>query len=138
MTNWKNIAMVFRLAQCQRVHAHESLVGCRAKACEVYPPKFVKLMVEGIKKEIQDAEWSKALAGKLDIGPTLETLMAVQQSLESADPPHEAEGDADLHWIYDSCDFCDDTTGALPDRELAIKARRVEIEFFKARGVYTN
>ena len=29
-------------------------------------------------------------------------------------------------------------TGVLLDREIAIKARRVEIEFFKARGVYTK
>ena len=33
-TNSKNIAEVLRLAQCQGAHAHEPLVGGRAKACE--------------------------------------------------------------------------------------------------------
>ena len=36
-TNSKNIAEVLRLVQCQDAHAHEPLVGGRAKACEVYP-----------------------------------------------------------------------------------------------------
>ena len=34
--NSKNIAEVIRLPQCQGAHAHEPLVGGRAKACEVY------------------------------------------------------------------------------------------------------
>ena len=51
-TSSENIAEVLRLAQCQGAHVHEPLVGGRAKASEVYPKKFIKLMVEGIKKEI--------------------------------------------------------------------------------------
>ena len=66
LRNSKHIAEVLRLAQCQGAHVHEPLVGGRAKACEVYPQKFVKLIVEGIKKEIQDAKWTRAFADKLD------------------------------------------------------------------------
>ena len=43
-------------------------------------------MVEGIKKEIQDAKWTRALAVQLDIGPALERLMAIQTALEAAKP----------------------------------------------------
>ena len=70
-TNSKNIAEVLRLAQCQGVHAHEPLVGGRAKACEAYPEKFVQLMIEAIKKEIEDAKWTRALAEQFDLGPAL-------------------------------------------------------------------
>ena len=68
----------------------------------------------------------------------MERQLAVQASLEAAELIHEAEGDADFRMVYDGCEFYDDSTAALLDRELAIKARRVEIEFFKARGVYTK
>ena len=80
----------------------------------------------------------RALADQLDIGPMLEKLMAVQTALEAAEPPHEAEGEADFRKAYEGSEFYDDVTGVLLDRELAIKARRVEIKFFKARGAYTK
>ena len=137
-TNSKNIAEVLRLAKCQGAHAHEPLVGGRAKTCEVYPQKFVQLMIEGIKKEIQDAKWTRALADQLDIGPVLEKLMAVQTALEAAEPPHETEGDTNLRKVYEGSEFYDDVTGVLLDRELAIKARRVDIKIFRARGAYTK
>ena len=68
LTNSEKIAEVLRLAQCRGAHAHESLVGGWAKAGEVYPQKFVQLMVEGTKNEIQGANLTKAVADKLDIG----------------------------------------------------------------------
>ena len=64
--------------------------------------------------------------------------MAVQKALEVAEPPHETDGDANLREVYEGAEFYDDVTGVLLDRELALKARKVEIEFFKARGVYTK
>ena len=88
-------------------------------------------MIEGI-------EWTRALADQLDIGPVLEKLMAIQTAFEAAEPPHETEGDADFRKVYEGSEFYDDLIGVLLDRELAIKARRVEIDFFKARGMYTK
>ena len=122
-TNSKHIAEVLRLAQCQGAHAPEPLVGGRAKACDV----FVKLMVEGTKKYIQDAKWTRALADKFDIGPALEKLMKITTALEALEPPHELEGDADFRKVYEGSEFYHDVTGVLLDRELAIKARRVEV-----------
>ena len=59
-----------------------------------------KLLFQGIKKEIQDAQW------------TVERLMAVQKSLEAAEPLYEAERDADTRNVYDCYEFYDDSTGA--------------------------
>ena len=60
LTNSKNLAETLRLAQCQGRHTHEPLVGGRAKACEAYPEKFVQLVIEAIRKEIEDAKWTRA------------------------------------------------------------------------------
>ena len=35
-------------------------------------------------------------------------------------------------------EFVDDVTGLRLNKELAVQARKVEIDFFKARGVYTK
>ena len=67
--------------------------------------------------------------------------MPVQTALEAAEPPHEANGDADLGKVCEGCEFYNELTCALLDRELGIDARRLEIECFntfEARGVYTN
>ena len=64
--------------------------------------------------------------------------MAMQQKLETAVPPHEAAGDDNLRGVYEGAEFYDDVTGVLLDRDLALKARKVEIDFFKARCVYTK
>ena len=82
MTNSPNIGEVLRQVQCTGVHKHEQLVGGKAKLCEVYPDKFVKLLCQGIRKEIQDAKWRGRMARQFDIGSTMEKLMAVQTSLE--------------------------------------------------------
>ena len=83
-------------------------------------------MIEGIKKEIRDTKWTQALAHQLDTGPVLEKLMAVQTALEAAEPPHEIEGDVNFRKVYEGSEFYDDMTGVLLDREVAIKACRVE------------
>ena len=82
MTNSPNIGEVLRQAQCTGGHKHEHLVGGKAKQCEVYPDKFVELLCQGIRKEIQDAKWRGKMARQFDIGSTMEQLMAVQTSLE--------------------------------------------------------
>ena len=40
--------------------------------------------------------------------------------------------------MYDGQEFVDDVTGLYLNKDLAIQGRRVEIYFFKARGVYTK
>ena len=68
--------------------------------------------------EIQEAEEKKLEAGKV--------------------PPDEED---DLWWyrqLYRDVDFEDDVRGGELDKELMIKARRAEIQFFKKLGVYSK
>ena len=46
--------------------------------------------------------------------------------------------EAILGQLYEDVSFIDDVTGAVLDRRAAIKARKEEIEYFKAKGVYTK
>ena len=53
-------------------------------------------------------------------------------------PPDE---ESDLWWyrqLYQDVEFEDDVRGGRLDKELMIKARRAEIQFFKKLGVYTK
>ena len=54
-------------------------------------------------------------------------------------PPHEQDGETkDYAHLYHDQDFLDDISGALLDKDMAIHARKTEIEFFKRRKVYTK
>ncbi len=55
-------------------------------------------------------------------------------------PPEEEEED-DLWWyrqLYEGMEFHDDVKGGKLDKELMIRARKAEIEFFKKLGVYSK
>lgn len=60
MTNSANLAEVLRQAQRKGLRKHQRLVGGRVSACQVYPQQFVELIVEAIKKELQDAIGERA------------------------------------------------------------------------------
>ena len=62
--------------------------------------------------------------------------MAIQAKMEHAEPPHEPEGSTRLQDLYAGQEFVDNVSGLHLNKNLAIQARKVEIDFFKARGVY--
>ena len=68
----------------------------------------------------------------------MERLMAVQAKLELEERPHEADGTTKFHKLYEGHEFVDDVSGLFFNKELAIQARKLEIDFFKRRGVFEN
>ena len=135
ITNSKHFAETLRLAQRDGSHRHEQLVNGKAKQCEIYPEKFSQLICESIKREIADARWRRHIAGKFEFGPAVEWLMAVQAKLDVVELPHEKDGATRFHGLYKGQDVVDDVTGLQLNKELAMQARKVEIDFFKARCV---
>ena len=75
MTNSSNIAEVLRMAQCAKLHKHVPLEGGKAKACEVYPDKFVELICECVRQELDDVKLKNRMAEKFDICECIEKLM---------------------------------------------------------------
>ena len=136
MTNSRHLAEILRQAQCSGAHRHEQLVGGKAKQCEVYPEKFAELICTALKREIADAKWRRRVTEKFEIGTVVEKLMAVQAKMELEEPPHEADGTTRLRELYANHEFVDDVSGLMLDKALATSARKVEIDFFKDRGVY--
>ena len=147
LTNFPNLAEVLRRAQCQKTHQHQQLIGGRAGACQVYPRKFVELIGASIRKEIADAQWRNGIASKLgvlkslgvinpeDFQQSMEKLMA---AIEKIEPPHEPEASVSFAKLYADHEFVDDMTGMPLDHGMAVTARKMEIDFFKSRGVYTK
>ena len=100
-TNSPNLAEVLRRAQRQGLHMHQQLVGGRASGCQVYPRKFVELIVASIQKEIADAKWRNGMVDKVgvlkslgvinpeDFQKSMERLLAAVGEIE---PPREPGG----------------------------------------------
>ena len=65
-------------------------------------------------------------------------LLMAAESRATIEPPHEHEGCVKLADLYEGCEFYDDISGVHLDHTMATAARRKEIEFFKASGVYTK
>ncbi len=85
--NLKHVAEVLRRAQCDGPRRHVDLLDGRAGPCQEYPVQFVKLVCEGIKKEIQDVKWRTKLCNDLDITDTVETLMEATAKLGAGAVP---------------------------------------------------
>ena len=134
LTNSSAVASLLRGAQCRGEHKHEPLLEGRAGPCQQYPDKFCRLICEGIKKELSTVEWKNRMQKQFDISTPFGRVMAIQQRIELATPPEEDPFSA----LYEDCEFIDDTTGVPLDKELAIQARRLEIEYFRKMGVYTK
>ena len=133
MTNSKHLAEILRQAQRDGSHRHEQLVGGRAKQCEVYLEKFARLICTAIKQEIADAKWRQKTAKTFEIGKAIERLMAVQAKMEFAEHQQKRDGSTRFQELYAGQEFVDDVSGLHLNKDLAIQARKVEIEFFKTR-----
>ena len=67
----------------------------------------------------------------------MDSLMAAA-SRPTVGPPHELVGSVTFANPHAGCKFYDDISGAPLNHAMATAARKTEIEFFKARGVYTK
>ncbi len=135
LTNSHAIHTLLREAQCRGDHWHMVLLDGRAGPCQEYPKKFSRLICEGIKRELDTVKWKKELHEIFDISQPFGKLMQLQAKMDELPvPPEEDPFDK----LYNDCDFYDDISGAYLDKELAVKARKLEMEFFKKMGVYTK
>ena len=70
----------------------------------MYFQKFVELIVEAIKKELQDATLRKGMPTKFDISAPVEKLMSVMAKLEALDSevatPHRLEHAPRYPWDF--------------------------------------
>ena len=112
-----------------------------AKACEIYPDKFCRLICEGVRRDLDNLLWRDEQAKIFDITQPFGKLMACQQKLEALSslaaetcPPEEDP----FMYMYEDMEFVDDVSGEPLERGEAIKARRLEMDYFRQKGVYTK
>ena len=77
------------------------------------------------------------LAAKRAGGLTIDTLDVVGELLEVLEPhPHDEAADdrATMEYLYSGKEFYDDINGKLLEKDMAIEARRLELEFFPEDG----
>ncbi len=134
LTNSNAVYTLFRQVQCSGLHQHHDILG-RTSECQKYPEKFSKLICEAARRELDTIKWRNRLCETYDITGTIEKLMSVHEKLEKMECPPEEDPFAVL---YDGLEFIDDISGSPLVKELAVEARRREIEFFKRMGVYTK
>ena len=134
ITNSSAIASILRDAQCRGEHKHEQLLDGKAGPCQKYPDKFCRLICEGIRREMDTVEWKNRMKETFDISTSFGKVMALQAKEELATPPEEDP----FHQLYEDGEFVDDVSGMPLEKGLAIKARRLEVEYFKKMGVYTK
>ena len=135
LTNSDAVATLLRHAQCLGDHSHEQLLGGKASACQQYPDKFTMAICEGVKREMDTIKWRDEVYDILDVSTPFGKLMKLQEIIEAKAVAPEEDHFSD---IYDGMSFMDDVHGGELDRAMAIKARRVEIDYFKRMGVYTK
>ncbi len=138
LTNSRHIARLLEHAQCSGDHEHVVLQGGRAAKCQVYTESFCTAIVEGLKREIADEQWVKNVYNALDATEEMQNLLTMQENLEKVVPPEEQLDLSEYKAMYEGMEFVDDVTGLQLDKDLAVKARRAEMTYFKQRGVYTK
>ena len=94
---------------CSRQHRHIPLIGGRAKAAEIYPPRLCKAIIEGLLRQMEED-------GKLQRG-CVGVIMAV-------DP------------LDDYTQYWDDVSGEPLDSEGVLAARKEELVEVHKHNVY--
>ena len=136
MTNSSMLHTLLIEAQCRGRHEyHADISNGKASECQEYPELFCKIICEAIKREADTIEWRNRTCKQHDISHVFEKLMALQKKTEELVMPPEEDH---ITHLYEGLEFVDDVTGAPLDKNKAIQARRLEIEYFREMGVYTK
>ena len=139
LTNSGHLASILRKAQCDGSHRHIPLEGGKAKGCEVYTEFFCDAICMATKLEIADERWLKEVQEKIGEVDMLGSLQEVQEKFRKmVEPEEEVDELQKYRDMYEWDEFVDDISGAALDKELATKARKLEMDFFHKLGVYTK
>ena len=68
----------------------------------------------------------------------MKTIFAMQERVELLMPPRQRPGSVDFAKLYEDFDLHDDMYGFKLDPKLTAVARKLEIDFFKGRSLYTK
>ena len=111
--------------QCNKNHRHVHLMSGRARDAAIYPDQLCNEICKGIKEQIDHDEFIQRLPSKI-----VKSINSIRAEINNIDinSIHNDESDAECYF--------DDVTGAPLDPKMVKEARKVEMSFFKSKGVY--
>lgn len=114
-------------AQCSEDHRHVPLINYRASPCQVYTDEFCDEICQVVKEEFID----KGVRRRCMV---LQKMFQVVQSASDNDSmPHPHDELKDFNSLYEDMEFFDDVCGRPLDNDLATKARKLEMDFFRKK-----
>ena len=134
-TNSKAIAEEMKKHQCDGCHEHAELIDGLAKHAQLYPDKFCKIILKAAMKEKNEHHGLLGLLtdAKDAVNEITDVTKEVYAMMEH--PHDEDKYENGMQQLYQEFDFIDDNTGKPLKHDLAIQARRTEIEFFRKMRV---
>ena len=123
MTNSKILAEILE-GQCDGEHRHVHLINGRARQAQIYPPRLVKAILAGVKKELEERGEVCELSELVGAGPSPDDIGNEQEG-ELHDPDQVPEGE-----------FYDAITGTPLDPKKVVKAREEEMEWVKKQDLW--
>ena len=150
--------------RCRGGHVHTHLLGGRAAPAAIYSDDLCAAICKGLQKQLAYDKTNKVCSVKMSIGQlsSLVNRVGVQKPLGKwpdhwEDTKHEQDGGDDSHGarpqhgvdilkselnslLCKNGEYIavDDVTGAALDPKLVKAGRKLEMEYFKKRGVYTR
>ena len=103
----------------------------RASACQVYPRRFCAQLCLGLKDELGKRALGSIQAAPMACAEVFRELLEIYE-------PHPHNDTEHMQYLYSGKEFFDDVHGKWLDKDRAIEARRLELEFFRKMGVYTK
>lgn len=130
MTKSPCIARRLAMSQCKGQHQHESLVGCKAHHCQVYPEAFCD--------EIHFAmQYAIARSQRFEDANIKKIILAALIQEEEKHPYDDVE---DFYHLYHGNGIYDDISSRPCDKDRVALTRTVEIGLFRTKmgGVHQN
>lgn len=158
LTNFPKLAKRLSAAQCDDEHRHVSLTNFRAGPCQVYPVAFCDEICMAVKEELMTRQVGEKCQLIMNLVIAL-TRINDDMTTPSSFPSGLCKGcvdnvmsvdlnnvegkflhphDDDFHHLYHGMEFFDDVHAEPLDNEMAIQARRLEMEFFCKMKVHSK
>lgn len=141
MTNSTRFAKRLMKAQCTQDHRHVPLVNYRAGACQEYTDEFCDEVCQSVKEELlcrKNDDTCAVIQKLLQAIQTKRSDNEVNALLNVDDNPHPHDDIEEYKTLYRDLEFYDDIYGRPLDKELATRARKLEMDFFKKMKAHSK
>ena len=128
-------------AQCTKDHRHVPLINYRVGPCEEYTDEFCDEVCQVVKGELLCKRSNDTCTVVQKLLQTVQPWRCdneLNTLMDSADTPHPHDDIEEYTSFYQGMEFHDDVYGRPLDKNLATRARKLEMDFFKKMKVHSK